>query len=90
MRAFGQVDEDQLGRQVEQREHQFDAMGVARLGEVVEFDHGLCSRVGTGVVRLEHMLRRFGEQQNQCRGETIISLGEIIMGNGDGTGGSAQ
>jgi hypothetical protein len=57
VRALGQVHEHQFGGQVQQRQHQLDAMGMAGLGEVVEFDHGLCSRVGTGVVLVEHMLR---------------------------------
>ncbi|MCY1437599.1 hypothetical protein D9M71_537670 [compost metagenome] len=46
VRTFGQVDEYQLGGQVQQREHQLDAVGVARLGKVVKLDrvrHGLGS-----------------------------------------------
>ncbi|MNK98385.1 hypothetical protein D3C87_1187470 [compost metagenome] len=40
--ALGEVDEDQLGRQLQQRQHQFHTVSVTGTWEVIEFDglHG--------------------------------------------------
>ncbi|MMZ63079.1 hypothetical protein D1872_253160 [compost metagenome] len=40
--TFGQIDEDQLGRQLQQGQHQLDTVGVTGTWKVVEFDrlHG--------------------------------------------------
>ena len=83
VRALRQIDKDQLGRQMQQGQHQLYTMSVAGTREVVEFDR-LHGRLRWVVVLLNSVQHRWGaifhpppKQQNNQPTQSIISPGEI-------------
>ena len=83
VRALGQIDKDQLGRQLQQGQHQLHTVSVAGTWEVVEFDR-LHGRLRWVVALFRTDQHRWGaifhpqpKQQNNQQTQSIISPSEI-------------